>query len=210
MALEPLTFTAGGDESNPELDDMRRRFRISAAFTLPLFLLAMGEMIPGFPLSGALLRWIELLLATPVVLWGGWPFFVRAWASVVMRSPNMFTLIGLGTATAYLFSLVATFAPGLFPASFRDHHGNVPVYFEAAGVIVTLVLLGQVLELRARGQTSSAIKALLGLTPPKARLVLNGREQDVPLEFVRPEDVLRVRPGEKIPVDGVVSKDREV
>src|SRR6185369_11938103 len=124
--------------------------------------------------------------------------------SVVNRNLNMFTLIGLGVAVSYLFSVIAILAPGLFPASFRDHHGNVPVYFEAAAVIVTLVLLGQVLELRARGQTSSAIKALLGLTPPKARLVLNGREQDVPLEFVRPGDVLRVRPGDKIPVDGVV------
>ncbi len=199
MALEPVTFTSSGDEANPELEDMARRFKISVAFTAPLFVLAMASMLPGFPMHAKWLNWIELLLASPVVLWGGKPFFERAWSSIVVRSPNMFTLIGLGTGTAYLYSLAATLAPGLFP-------GMAPVYFEAAGVIVTLVLLGQVLELRARGQTSSAIKALLGLTPKTARLVFNGREQDVPLELVRPGDVLRVRPGEKIPVDGAVAE----
>jgi Cu+-exporting ATPase len=204
MALEPVTFTAGGEEENPELVDMTRRFKVSLAFTVPLFALAMARMTPVFPSHAAWLNWIELLLATPVVLWGGKLFFERAWSSLRMRSPNMFTLIGLGTGTAYLYSLIACLAPGVFPASLRDHHGEIPVYFEAAAVIVTLVLLGQVLELRARGQTSSAIRALLGLAPKTARLVFNGREQDIPLELVRPGDTLRVRPGEKVPVDGIV------
>jgi Cu+-exporting ATPase len=210
MALEPMTFTAGGNESNPELDDMTRRFKISVAFTVPLFLLAMAGMLPAFPAGANWINWAELLLASPVVLWGGKPFFERAWSSIVLRSPNMFTLIGLGTGTAYLFSLAATLAPGLFPPSLREHHGNVPVYFEAAAVIIALVLLGQLLELRARGQTSSAIKALLGLTPKTARFVFNGREQDVPLESIRPGDVLRVRPGEKVPVDGAVTGGESV
>jgi Cu+-exporting ATPase len=206
MALEPVAFTAAGEEENPELEDMTRRFRVSLAFTVPLFALAMARMVPGFLPHTPWLNWLELLLATPVVIWGGKPFFERAWSSIRMRSPNMFTLIGLGTGTAYLYSLIACLAPGAFPVSLRDHHGEVPVYFEAAAVIVTLVLLGQVLELRARGQTSSAIRALLGLTPKNARLVFNGREQDVPLELVRAGDILRVRPGEKVPVDGVVTE----
>jgi Cu+-exporting ATPase len=206
MALEPVTFTTAGDEANPELEDMTRRFRISLAFTVPLFVLAMARMTPVLPSGAPWLNWVEVLLATPVVVWGGKPFFERAWSSVRMRSPNMFTLIGLGTATAYLYSLIACLAPGAFPASFRDHHGEVPIYFEAAAVIVTLVLLGQVLELRARGQTSSAIRALLGLAPKTARFVFNGKEQDVPLEFVRQGDMLRVRPGEKVPVDGTVTE----
>jgi len=149
--------------------------------------------------------WLELVLATPVVLWGGWPFFERGWQSLVNRSPNMFTLIALGVGTAYVYSVTATLFPGLFPDSFRGHAGEVPVYFEAAAIITVLVLLGQVLELRARSQTSGAIKALLGLAPKTARVVGDdGRESDVPLDQVKPGDRLRVRPGEKIPVDGVV------
>jgi Cu+-exporting ATPase len=206
MALEPVSVTAAGDERNPELDDMTRRLRISLAFTVPLFVLAMAAMMTEIPGRGGWLNWVELLLATPVVLWGGKPFFERGWSSIRMRSPNMFTLIAIGTGTAYIYSLIACLTPGAFPGSFRDHHGEVPVYFEAAAVIVTLVLLGQVLELRARGRTSSAIRSLLGLTPKTARFVFNGREQDVPLELVRPGDVLRVRPGEKVPVDGTVTE----
>jgi Cu+-exporting ATPase len=208
MALEPRTVTAE-EEANPELVDMTRRFWVSVGLTAPVFLLAMSEMLPGQPvqqiLSGRAFHWVQLVLATPVVLWGGWPFFVRAWASVVHRSPNMFTLIGMGIGTAYAYSLAATLAPGLFPDSFRGHHGEVAVYFEAAAVITTLVLLGQVLELRARAQTSSALKALLGLSPKTARrLSEDGTEEDVPIDRVQPGDRLRVRPGEKIPVDGVV------
>jgi P-type Cu+ transporter len=204
MALEPKTFAAGVEEANPELVDMTRRFRISLFFTVPLFLLAMAALLPGFPTATSWRGWVELALATPVVLWGGLPFFERAWFSLVHRSPNMFTLIGIGAGAAYLYSLVAVIAPGIFPASFMEHPGVVPVYFEAAAVITTLVLLGQMLELRARGRTGAAIKALLGLTPKNARFALNGREQDVPLEFVRAGDTLRVRPGEKVPVDGSV------
>ncbi len=204
MALEPKTFSADGSEADPELDNMQRRFRVSLWFTVPLFLLAMGGMLPAFARAPDWLPLVELALATPVVLWAGFPFFERAWSSVLFRSPNMFTLIGIGTGVAYLYSLVAVIAPGLFPPSLRDHHGHVPVYFEAAAVIVSLVLLGQVLELRARGQTSSAIRSLLSLTPKKARFVLNGREQDVAVELIRPGDQLRVRPGERVPVDGAV------
>src|SRR5467141_1811647 len=168
MALEPMTVTA--DEGrNPELADMTRRFWIGLALTVPLLASMVGDMLPGEPLrhliSQRVSAWVQLLLATPVVLWGGWPFFVRGWASVVNRSPNMFTLIALGTGVAYLDSVVAVLAPGLFPPSFRDHHGEVGVYFEAAAAIVTLVLLGQVLELRARSRTSGALKALLRLAP---------------------------------------------
>ena len=208
MALEPRTVTAEA-EANPELADMTRRFWVSAALTVPLFLLAMSEMIPGRPLQQAfsprLLLWIQFALATPVVLWGGWPFFQRGWASLVNRSLNMFTLIAIGTGAAYGYSAVAALFPDLFPDSFRGHSGEVAVYFEAAAVITTLVLLGQVLELRARSQTSSAIRALLGLTPKTARVVRNdGSEADLPLDQVQPGDRLRVRPGEKIPVDGVI------
>jgi P-type Cu+ transporter len=208
MALEPRTITAH-DEENPELADMTRRFWIGLALTVPVFAMAMGEMLPGSPLqrlvSPVAQGWAEMLLATPVVLWAGWPFFVRMWASFINRSPNMFTLIGIGTGAAYAFSVVATLFPNVFPASFRGHHGQVDRYFEAASVITVLVLLGQVLELRARSRTSSAIRALLGLAPKTARLLADdGTESDVPLEHVKVGDRLRVRPGEKVPVDGVI------
>src|SRR5438876_2650883 len=208
MALEPRTVT-GEEETNPELVDMTRRFWISLTLTAPVLLLAMAEMLPGQPLqqalSARLLTWLQLVLATPVVLWGGWPFFQRGWASLVNRSLNMFTLIAIGTGTAYCYSVVATLFPHIFPDSFRGHGGEVAVYFEAAAVITTLVLLGQVLELRARSQTSSAIKALLSLAPKTARVLRDdGSEEDIPLDRVKPGDRLRVRPGEKVPVDGVV------
>ena len=206
MALEPREVTA--EEANPELIAMTRRFWISAFLTVPLFVLAMSRMLPeswSGLIAGRTLSWIEFLLATPVVLWGGWPFFVRGWQSIVNRSPNMFTLIAIGTGTAYIHSTIAAFFPGVFPDSFRSHSGEVDLYFEAAAVIVTLVLLGQVLELRARNQTGAAIRALLGLAAKTARRVRDdGCEEDVPLEQVHAGDRLRVRPGEKIPVDGVV------
>src|SRR5688572_55945 len=211
MALEPKTISLE-DEGNPELEDMTRRFRVSVALTVPTLLMAMSEFLPGnlgtlIPATAT--NWIQLALATPVVLWGGWPFFVRGWQSVVNRSLNMFTLIGLGVAVAYAFSAVATIAPGLFPHSFRMHNGQVGVYFEAAAAIVALVLLGQVMELRARGQTGAAIRALLGLAPKTARRLHNdGSEDDVPLDQVRVGDRLRVRPGEKVPVDGTVVEGR--
>ncbi len=208
MALEPVTISLE-DEENPELVDMTRRFWVSLVLAIPVFAIGMSDLIPREPLqhrvSPAVLGWVQLLLATPVVLWCGWPFFVRAWQSIVNRSLNMFTLIGLGVAVAYVFSLVAVIAPQLFPASFRGHGGAVPVYFEAAAVITTLVLLGQVLELRARSQTGNAIRALLGLTPQTARRISDGgREEDVPLDHVHVGDRLRVRPGEKVPVDGLI------
>jgi Cu+-exporting ATPase len=208
MALEPMTVTAEEPE-NVELSDMTRRFKVSVALTIPVLVVGMAEYLPGRPLDRLIppvsMPWIELLLATPVVLWGGWPFFVRGWQSIVYRSLNMFTLIALGVGVAYLYSVVATAMPGLFPTSFRTEEGTVGVYFEAAAVIVTLVLLGQVLELRARSRTGAAIRALLGLAPKTARLIRDdGREDDVPLEHVVPGNRLRVRPGEKIPVDGVV------
>jgi Cu+-exporting ATPase len=208
MALEPRTVSLD-EEENHELVDMRRRFWVSAVLSVPVFAIGMSEFIPGAPLgrlaSMSVWSWIQFALASPVVLWGGWPFFVRGWQSVVNRSPNMFTLIGLGVSVAYAYSVVATIFPGIFPHSFREHGGSVPVYFEAAAVITTLVLLGQVWELKARSQTSSAIKALLGLAPKTARRVAaDGTEEDVPLDEVRVGDRLRVRPGEKIPVDGVV------
>ena len=207
MALEPRTVNAQKEE-NPELREMSRRFWISLILTAPLLVIAMAGMLPGIPVQHALgavrLPWIELLLATPVVLWGGLPFFQRGWSSIVNRSPNMFTLIAMGTGVAYGYSLVAISLPGLFPESLRTMSGYPDVYFEAAAAITTLVLLGQVLELRARSQTSSAIRALLDLNPKTARLVRDGREDDVPLEQVQPGARLRVRPGEKVPVDGVV------
>jgi P-type Cu+ transporter len=208
MALEPQTVSLE-EETSPELVDMTRRFWISLFLTVPPVLLAMSEMLPGQPVhhafSARLLTWVQLVFATPVVLWGGWPFFARGWASLVNRSLNMFTLIAIGTGTAYVYSVMATLVPAIFPASFRTHSGAVAVYFEAAAVITTLVLLGQVLELRARGQTSSAIRALLGLAPKTARrLREDGSEADVPLDHVQPGNRLRVRPGEKVPVDGVV------
>jgi Cu+-exporting ATPase len=208
MALEPLTVT-GLEETNPELHLMTRRFWISLALTAPLILMAMsamlGEQSLGRAMVPRLLAWIELVLATPVVLWGGWPFFQRGWASVVNRSLNMFTLIAMGTGAAYLYSVLATTLPQIFPPSFRLTSGEVPVYFEAAAAITTLVLLGQVLELRARSRTSSALKTLLGLAPKTARrLRPEGGEEDVPLDQVMGGDRLRVRPSEKIPVDGSV------
>jgi len=211
MALEPRTVSAE-EEENPELRDMTKRFWISVALTLPLLVIAMADMLPGMPVRRALpygwLRWIELILATPVVLWGGWPFFQRGWASIVNRSTNMFTLIAMGTGVAYAYSLVATIAPGIFPQSFREMSGGPAVYFEAAAAIVTLVLLGQVLELRARSRTGAEIRALLDLAPRTARVLHDGDEQDIPLEQVKVGDRLRVRPGEKVPVDGVVLEGR--
>lgn len=208
MALEPRTVTIDESE-NPELIDMTRRFKISVVLAIPVVFIAMHHMIPGFSLERWVnpewLRMLEFLLATPVVLWGGWPFFIRGWQSIINRSPNMFTLIGLGVTVAYIYSTVATLLPGIFPESFRDGTGRVGVYFEAAAVIITLVLLGQVLELKARGQTGAAIRALLGLAPKTARRIReDGSEEDLPLEQVKPGDTLRVRPGEKVPVDGVV------
>jgi len=208
MALEPRVISLEETE-NPELTEMRRRFWICAVLTIPVFVIGMSDLIPGAPLQRlapqTVWTWIQLVLATPVVLWGGWPFFVRAWQSIVNRSLNMFTLIGLGVAIAYFFSLVATLFPDVFPHSFRGHGNAVPVYFEAAAVITTLVLLGQVLELRARSQTGAAIRALLDLAPKTARRIrADGGEEDVPLAEVQVGDKLRVRPGEKLPVDGVV------
>ena len=204
MALEPLEPTA--DEApNPELTDMSRRFWVSAVLTVPLVILAMGtELLRWELLPMRVSVWVQLALATPVVLWGGWPFFERMWASLKTRNLNMFTLIGMGVGVAYGYSLVATLVPGSFPSSLRTMGGLVPVYFEAAAVITTLVLLGQVLELRARAATGKAIRALLGLAPRTARRVKDGEEQDIPLQHVHVADVLRVRPGEKIPVDGIV------
>ena len=205
MALEPLEPTL--DEGpNPELIDMNRRFWISAALSLPLVVLTFGAELLGWePIPMRQSMWVQLALATPVVLWGGWPFFERFWASLKTRHLNMFTLIGLGVGVAYGYSVVATLAPQIFPASLRTMGGLVPVYFEAAAVITTLVLLGQVLELRARSATGKAIKALLGLAPKTARRVgADGDEEDVPLEHVHVGDLLRVRPGEKVPVDGIV------
>src|SRR6185436_11707698 len=200
MALEPLSVTAD-DGPNPELTDMTRRLWVSAVLTAPLVAWSMLEWLPNVA---------QLLLASPVVLWGGWPFFERGWASVRRRSLNMFTLIGIGTGTAYLFSLVATAVPDVFPHSFR-HGDQVAVYYEAAAAITALVLLGQVLELRARGRTSSAIRALLGLAPKTARLVRgDGTEQDIPLEQVTRDQRLRVRPGERVPVDGVLEEGNGV
>jgi Cu+-exporting ATPase len=210
MALESKTVSLDAlTQENPELTEMRRRFWICLALTIPVFVLAMSEMLPGQPLHRALgprvVAWLQMLLSAPVVLWGGSVFFQRGWESIVNRSPNMFTLIALGTGTAFGYSVLATLAPDLFPAGFRGHGGAVAVYFEAAAVITTLVLLGQVLELRARAQTSDALKLLLGLAPKTARVIhANHHEADIPLEHVKPGDLLRVRPGEKIPVDGVL------
>ena len=203
MALEPMTVSADEDV-DPELDDMSRRFWVCLVLTTPLLLLSMAEMVPGlsFPevLTGRPLLWIQFALAAPVVLWGGWPFFERGWASVVSRNLNMFTLISLGTGTAFVFSAIAAIFPGIFPDSFRDHHGSVPVYFEPAAVIVTLVLLGQVLELRARRQTGGAIRALLGLAPKTARRLRDdGREEEVPVEHVVPGDRLQGPSGREDP-----------
>jgi Cu+-exporting ATPase len=207
MALEPRTVTL--EDDNTELIDMKRRFWVSAVLSLPVLIIGMSDLIPGDPartiLGPRVSTLVSFALATPVVLWGGWPFFVRAWYSIVNRSLNMFTLIGLGVGVAYVYSLIATFLPQIFPHGFRDHAGNVPVYFEAASVITTLVLLGQVLELKARSSTGAAIRSLLGLAPKTARRIRpDGTEDDVPLDQVRKGDRLRVRPGEKVPVDGIV------
>jgi Cu+-exporting ATPase len=209
MALEPKTITA--EDENPELVNMTRRFKVSVVLTVPLVLIAMHHFIPGFSsidslFSTGLTKWLELIVATPVVIWGAAPFFVRGWQSVVTWNPNMFTLIGMGIGVAYAYSLVAVLFPGIFPVSFRGEGGEVSVYFEAAAAITTLVLLGQVLELRARTRTGAAIKALLGLAPKTARRIRDGNEEDVPLEQIKPGDLLRVRPGEKIPVDGTVTE----
>ena len=210
MALEPRIVTLD-DAPNPELVDMTRRFWIGAALTLPVFLLAMSDMVLGAGLGGRLdlgvVNIVLMALSTPVVWWAGWPFFQRMWASVVNRSPNMFTLIGIGVGAAYAYSAAATLAPGLFPAGFQMH-GAVETYFDTAAVITVLVLLGQVLELRARSQTSSAIKQLLGLAPKTARVLRDGGEHDIPLASVVVGDLIRVRPGEKVPVDGVVTEGR--
>ncbi len=206
MALEPRQIT-GGEGENAELTDMTRRFWVSVALSVPVFVLSMSDYVPGLrgrvPMT--LVAWLQLILSTPVVLWGGWPFFERAWNSLVARSLNMFTLIGLGVGIAYVYSLVAVLAPGIFPASLRAGASGPAVYFEAAAVITTLVLLGQVLELRARSQTNAAIRSLLELAPKMARRVrADGSEEDVPLGDVRVGDRLRIRPGERVPVDGVV------
>jgi Cu+-exporting ATPase len=211
MALEPRTVSVG--DENPELVSMTRRFWVGAALTLPLLAVMVSDIFPSHPiqhlLSGGLLSWIEFALATPVVLWAGWPFFERGWQSIVHRSPNMFTLIAIGAGSAYLYSVAAVVAPGIFPAAFRDMSGNLGLYFEAAAVITVLVLLGQVLELKARSQTSGAIKALLGLAPKTARrIAADGTESDVDLSAIQVGDKLRVRPGEKIPTDGVVTEGR--
>lgn len=211
MALEPMTASLD-DAENPELIDMSRRFWVCVFLTVPLLLLAMGSMLPTFraAFSGRGLVWIQAALAAPVVLWGGWPFFARGWNSIVNRRLNMFTLIAVGTGSAFAFSLVATIAPGLIPSSTHEKgHTEPPVYYEAAATIVTLVLLGQVLELRARGRTSDAIRSLLNMAPKTARrLEDDGKESDVPLDEVRVGDRLRIRPGEKVPVDGVVLEGR--
>jgi Cu+-exporting ATPase len=209
MALEPRTVSVE-EEQNPELVDMTRRFWACVALTVPILVVAMADLMPGLSAlmkfaSPRTWQWLEFVLASPVVLWGGWPFFVRGWRSLVTRNLNMFTLIGLGTGVAYAFSVVGVLFPGTFPASFRGMDGEFAVYFEAAAAITTLVLLGQVMELRARSRTGAAIKALLGLAPKTARLIRDdGSEVDEPIDAVKPGDRLRVRPGEKIPVDGLV------
>jgi len=210
MALEAMTPSLN-EGPNHELVDMTRRFWVGVGLTLPLLLAVMPHLVGleiGRWISTGPLGWAEFALATPVVFWCGWPFFGRAWSSFVNRSPNMYTLIALGTGMAWTYSVAGVLAPGIFPSSFRNAMGGVDLYFEAASVIVTLVLLGQVLELKARSTTNAAIKALLGLAPTTARIVRNGLEEDVPLDLVRVDDLLRVRPGEKVPVDGIVTEGR--
>jgi Cu+-exporting ATPase len=214
MALEPEEISLV-EEANPELIDFTQRLKISAALSIPLFILAMSDLIPGQPIQalipGQAMAYIQFILATPVVLWAGWPFFNRGWVSIQTMKLNMFTLISIGTGVAYLYSLVATFLPQLFPVNFRSHGGIVALYYEAAAVITTLVLLGQVLELRARSQTGNAIRLLLGLAPKTARrLNADGAEVDVPLEHIQLGDHLRVRPGEKVPVDGKILDGRSL
>lgn len=214
MALEPEEISLE-EKVNPELVDFTKRFKVSLVLAIPLLLLAMSDLIPGQPVQHTLPHWmysgIQFLLATPIVLWGGLPFFERGWSSIRSWKLNMFTLIALGTGVAYAFSIVATFFPDMFPESFRVHGGMVPLYFEAAGVIVTLVLLGQMLELKARNQTGNAIRALLELAPKTARRIgPDGSEVDVSIETIKTNDFLRVRPGEKIPVDGLVTEGRTI
>lgn len=209
MALEPEQISLSEEEDTSELDDMTRRFWISALLSFPLFIYAMGDLIPGRPFEGLVhqgwAQWLQIPLAAPVVLWGGWPFFKRGWQSLRTRNLNMFTLIALGVGVAFVYSLVAVFIPSIFPDNFRNEAGHVAIYFEAAAVIVTLVLLGQVMELRARSQTSGAIRALLELAPPTAiRVNADGSEEEISLDLVKTGDRLRVRPGEKVPVDGEV------
>ncbi|MCB9946629.1 MAG: heavy metal translocating P-type ATPase [Rhodospirillaceae bacterium] len=213
MALDPMGVPAADEGPNPELIDMTRRFWVSLVLSLPLMVMEMGRHLFGLPVDQVIPAninpWIQLALATPVLLWGGWPFFVRGWASIVTRNPNMFTLIALGTGAAFAYSLAATVAPGLFPAAFRSASGTVPVYFESAAVIVTLVLLGQVLELRARERTGGAIRALLDLAPKTARrIATDGRAEEVDVDALRVDDRVQVRPGERIPVDGTVIEGR--
>jgi Cu+-exporting ATPase len=209
MALEPKTISAATPEDDSELKDMTRRLWVGAALALPVFFLAMSHLLPNPPdwFSDDPSRWIQFLLSTPVVLWAGWPFFVRGWRSVFTRHLNMFTLIAIGVGVAWVYSCVALFFPGLFPPA-MGHHGKPGLYFEAAAMITVLVLIGQVLELRARRRTGHAIRSLLDLTPPTARVITNGTEHDIPLAEVKTGDHLRVRPGEKIPVDGRVVEGR--
>ncbi len=206
MALEPRTVSL--EEKNPELMDITRRFWVSIILTVPLFILTMSEYIPQISFErffpNIVIKWLEIVLATPIVIWGGWPFFVKAVRSIINRSLNMFTLIGLGVGVSYLYSLVVGLMPWIFPVSFRSKGGQINTYFEAAAFIVTLVLLGQMLELKARSKTGLAIKMLLGLAPKTARLIKGEKEEDIPLDEVKPGDILRIRPGEKVPVDGIV------
>jgi len=210
MTLEPMDVTGDDDEAaKAEYQDMKRRFWFATFLSVPVLAIAMGDLLPGHPISSLmaprLVTFVELVLATPVVLWAGWPLLVKGWQSVVYRSLNMFTLIALGVGVAWIYSMIAALFPGIFPPSFRDVDGRVDVYFEAAAIITALVLLGQVLELRARSQTSTAIKSLLELAPKTARRVReDGSDEEVPLDAVQPGDSLRVRPGEKVPVDGEV------
>ena len=210
MALEPEQVSLD-DAPDPELIDMTRRFWIALALTVPVFAIEMGRHLGLMHLVPPMWsNWISLVLATPVVLWAGAPFFERGWKSLLTRNLNMFTLIAMGTGVAYAYSIVGTLAPQLFPPAFRDMDGAVAVYFEAAAVITVLVLLGQVLELRARAQTSGAIRALLGLAPKTARRVTAQGDEDVAIDAIAVGDLLRVRPGEKMPVDGVVTEGRAV
>ena len=209
MTLEPKNVVAGGEEENAELRDMTRRFWIGAVLSVPVFVVAMWHIFPNAPewVQGDLSRWGQFILSTPVVLWGGWPFFQRGWQSIVNRSLNMFTLIAIGVGAAYFYSAVVMLLPQIFPPSFSAH-GKIGIYFEAAAIITVLVLLGQVLELRARSRTGSAIRALLDLAPNTARVIRDGEERDVSLDQVQKGDRLRVRPGEKVPVDGRVIDGR--
>ena len=209
MTLEPKTVVAGGEEDNSELRDMSWRFWIGASLSVPIFILAMWHIVPGAPhwVQGDFSRWTQFILSTPVVLWCGFSFFQRGWQSILNRSLNMFTLIAIGIGAAYFYSAIVMLFPQIFPTSVSAH-GKIGIYFEAAAIITVLVLLGQVLELRARSRTGSAIRALLNLAPDTARIVRDGEEHDVPLDQVQVGDQLRVRPGEKVPVDGRVVEGR--